>query len=135
MMNKEIYYRLLKDDRWLDKREEILQRDDYKCFSCNHKADDLPPLGNQLHVHHLIYKKDLNPWEYDNKDLITLCDECHKFITIKIQSCTEIIRRMSIDDDIAEQLEYFLKVISEVKNPWRIREYAHKYINYGEEIH
>ena len=122
------YYELLKDDRWLDKREEILQRDNYKCISCKNKGEEeeysTMQLGEYLHVHHLIYKKGAAPWEYENDDLITLCDDCHKFITVKVESITKIIRRMCIDDDIAEQLEYLLKVISEIKNPWQIRKIA-----------
>jgi len=118
------YYDLLKDDRWLNKREEILIRDNYKCVSCNNKADDLPAIGNKLHVHHIVYKKGLKPWEYDDDDLITLCDECHKYITEKINSCIVIIRRMCIDDDVAEQLEFLLKIISEINNPWKIRDFG-----------
>jgi len=30
-----------------------------------------------LHVHHITYKKDMNPWDYTQNDLITLCDTCH----------------------------------------------------------
>lgn len=118
------YYDLLKDYRWIDKREEILQRDNYRCVPCSKKADDLPAIGKQLHVHHLIYKKECNPWDYDNKDLITFCDECHKFITNKIVSCNEIIRRLCIDDDISEQLEYLLTAVSKMDNPWKLRDFA-----------
>lgn len=118
------YYELLKDERWINKREEILQRDNYRCVPCTNKADDLPQLGKILHVHHLIYIKGAAPWEYNNDDLITVCDECHKFITVKIDSCTEIIRRICIDDDLSEQLEYLLKELLYIKNPWEIRKIA-----------
>jgi hypothetical protein len=33
-----------------------------------------------LHVHHLYYKVGLNPWEYDDDALITLCWKCHEEI-------------------------------------------------------
>jgi hypothetical protein len=32
----------------------------------------------QLHVHHKLYIQDKMPWEYDDKDLITLCNYCHQ---------------------------------------------------------
>jgi 5-methylcytosine-specific restriction endonuclease McrA len=31
-----------------------------------------------MHVHHTFYILGNLPWEYDNKDLITLCHGCHK---------------------------------------------------------
>ena len=70
-MKKSDFMDQYKDPRWQKKRLEILQRDDFKCQSC---TDD----ENQLHVHHIYYKKGLKPWEYDNVILITLCEECHK---------------------------------------------------------
>jgi hypothetical protein len=68
---KKSYSELLKDPHWQKKRLEILQRDEFKCRSCN---DDI----STLHVHHLRYDSKLLPWEYDNDDLITLCESCHK---------------------------------------------------------
>ena len=68
-MTKEEYAKLLKDPRWRDKRLEILERDDNKCTECGSNY--------RLHVHHKIYE-DINPWEYNNEDLITLCSNCHK---------------------------------------------------------
>ena len=62
-------------------------------------------------------------------DLITLCDECHKFITNKIVVCNEIIRRLCIDDDISEQLEYLLIAVSKMDNPWKLRDFAKKLLS------
>lgn len=33
-----------------------------------------------MNVHHLRYDKSVMPWEYDDKDLITLCEECHEIV-------------------------------------------------------
>ena len=68
-MNKEDYNKLLRDPRWKAKRLEILERDGYKCTSCGSKY--------RLSVHHDIYD-DINPWEYENENLKTLCTNCHK---------------------------------------------------------
>lgn len=116
----ETYSDLLKDIRWLEKRKKILERDDYHCVSCINK--DGGDLGKHLEVHHLFYKKGLLPWEYDDEDLITLCDNCHDFISKKIASCNELIGRMCIDDDYAEQLESVLQALSKIKNPWRVHD-------------
>ncbi|MFX0136941.1 MAG: HNH endonuclease [Candidatus Hodarchaeota archaeon] len=65
------YSEKLKDPRWQEKRKEILKRDNYKCQHCG-------DTGNQ--AHHLEYKLNRQPWEYNNEELITLCDACHEMI-------------------------------------------------------
>ena len=70
-MEKKPYSDLFKDPRWQKKRLEILQRDNFKCRSCK---DDL----STLHVHHLCYDYKIDPWDYKNDDLITLCETCHE---------------------------------------------------------
>jgi hypothetical protein len=64
------YSEKLKDPRWQRKRLEIFQRDNFICQDCGDNT-------NTLHVHHLKYEKK-DPWDYDNNDLITLCETCHK---------------------------------------------------------
>lgn len=61
----------LRDPRWQKKRLEILQRDNFTCQHC-HSTE------NQLHIHHVAYFKK-EPWEIDDKLLITLCEYCHEF--------------------------------------------------------
>lgn len=71
MKKKTSYQELLKDSRWIKKRNEILNRDNNTCQFCG--AQD-----RYLHVHHKRYIQGNKPWEYDNDDLITLCDRCHE---------------------------------------------------------
>lgn len=66
------YSEKLKDPRWQKKRLEVLQRDEFTCLFCGDTK-------STLHVHHAIYFKGLNPWEYDDSELITLCESCHEF--------------------------------------------------------
>lgn len=63
------YLAKLKDPRWQKKRLEIFERDFFLCQHC---------MGGDetLHVHHLKYSGD--PWECEDKFLITLCETCHK---------------------------------------------------------
>jgi 5-methylcytosine-specific restriction endonuclease McrA len=67
------YQEKLLDQRWLDKRDEILARDKYSCVNCYSKT-------RTLNVHHTKYIKNREPWEYDNSFLITLCRNCHEAI-------------------------------------------------------
>ena len=57
--------------KWQKRRLEILQRDGFKCRHCG--SDD-----KTLHVHHHRYIKGRNVWEYDDSELMTLCDSCHE---------------------------------------------------------
>jgi 5-methylcytosine-specific restriction endonuclease McrA len=70
------YGATLLDQRWKDKRKEILVRDNFMCLVCKSEKS--------LHVHHRQYHfsksqgQFKNPWEYSNNLLITLCEKCHK---------------------------------------------------------
>lgn len=85
------YKNALASPQWQKKRLEIMQRDNFACRYC----------GNQertLHIHHKSYEKGKKPWEYDNKNMITLCDKCHEYITDEKNSLYEnfIFARNSI---------------------------------------
>lgn len=64
------YKEKLKDPRWQQKRLKIFERDDWKCTKCGVNS-------NELHVHHKKYIRGLEPWDYENNYLETLCSNCH----------------------------------------------------------
>lgn len=70
MKRKKAYSELLSDKRWIKKRNEIVARDSFQCTNCQSKTS--------LTVHHKRYISGKNPWQYSNKDLITLCRTCHE---------------------------------------------------------
>lgn len=78
------YSEKLRDPRWQKKRLEILQRDDFTCQSCKSKK-------KTLHIHHTHYESLKEPWNYPNKQLITLCDDCHA--KEKIDGLIESLRK------------------------------------------
>jgi len=94
------YAEKLKDPRWQKKRLEILERDSFMCKNCG--RDD-----KTLHVDHKIYRKGFDPWEYDETDLQTLCEDCHKAIGAYRQRLTEYIGSMNTFE--LEQLERFIQ--------------------------
>jgi 5-methylcytosine-specific restriction endonuclease McrA len=69
------YGDLLKDRRWQERRKEILARDNNCCVLCGLKTN--------LRVHHRQYHfirhlgRMIEPWEYEDRYLITLCQGCH----------------------------------------------------------
>lgn len=77
MYSKNYEYRIkLFDPQWKKKRNRILLRDGFKCVNCKYRSN--------LHVHHRQYHFNkatnsfINPWEYEDYLLITLCKWCHK---------------------------------------------------------
>jgi hypothetical protein len=69
------YGALLFDKRWIERRKQILHRDEYSCVICQAKEN--------LQIHHRQYhyikalKQFKPPWDYEDKLMITLCDNCH----------------------------------------------------------
>ncbi len=68
------YVQMLRDPRWQRRRNEILIRDNYRCVWCKDTE-------NNLQVDHRRYRKGAKPWEYEDRDLQTLCASCHERIT------------------------------------------------------
>jgi len=64
------YKEKLKNPRWQKKRLEILERDNWECQNCGETK-------KTLCVHHRTYFLNRDPWEYENKIFITLCEDCH----------------------------------------------------------
>lgn len=87
------YFELLKDPRWQKRRLEILKRDEWTCLDC---GDDT----KSLHVHHRYYQWGLNPWEYSDDALMTLCEPCHKRITAHGKLLKAALRKISPSDII-----------------------------------
>jgi 5-methylcytosine-specific restriction endonuclease McrA len=73
---EQIYQNKLKDKRWKIKREIILKMRKYRCEICKSKEN--------LQIHHRKYifnmskNKFVDPWEYEEDDLLVLCESCHK---------------------------------------------------------
>jgi 5-methylcytosine-specific restriction endonuclease McrA len=69
------YGKLLQSPQWSKIRTRIIRRDGYKCRNCGS--------GFNLEVHHrqyhILYKIGAfrKPWEYDERNLVTLCTACH----------------------------------------------------------
>ncbi len=70
------YGGLLFDKRWQVRRSQILAKDHHRCVVCQSI--------NELQVHHRQYhyyrsmQKFKSPWDYPDKLLITLCENCHR---------------------------------------------------------
>lgn len=65
------YSEKLRDPRWQKKRLEIMSRSEFTCDVCESK--DRP-----LHVHHRLYQRNTDPWDYPPEIYSVLCEDCHK---------------------------------------------------------
>ena len=66
------YAEKLKDPRWQRRRLEVLSAANFTCQDCGSK-------DKTLHVHHKRYEKGKDPWEAKDRDLVSLCEECHSY--------------------------------------------------------
>jgi hypothetical protein len=64
------YAEKLRDPRWQKKRLEILNLDNWTCRICGDTE-------TTLHVHHLLYIRGREPWNYVDEVFMTLCEDCH----------------------------------------------------------
>ncbi len=79
----------LREPEWREKREEIFERDHYQCQECGIYGE-----SRNLNCHHIKYIRDLNPWDYPDELLITLCEECHAHKHGK-ESIRDILNKIS----------------------------------------
>ncbi len=101
------YSEKLLDPRWQKKRLEILERDRFKCVLCSDGK-------STIHVHHIRYENGLDPWDYSNDSLITLCEHCHGSVH---SDDNELSRMASIAVSFYEMklmYEYRLKEVKEM---------------------
>jgi 5-methylcytosine-specific restriction endonuclease McrA len=104
---------------WQKKRLEIMQRDEFVCTSCG--SGD-----NTLNVHHLTpYKKGAKPWEYENDELVTICEECHKYISETIDECKSLLMGRCWCTDSATEVKKIMEQIdgmdpSQLRSVWII---------------
>ncbi|MFA6185513.1 MAG: hypothetical protein WC720_05215 [Candidatus Shapirobacteria bacterium] len=65
------YSEKLKHPLWQKKRLEIMERDKFTCQSCYDNE-------STLNVHHSLYLKNHEIWDYPSELLVTLCENCHQ---------------------------------------------------------
>lgn len=64
----------------LQKRKQVLERDDYQCQECRMSQEEhKDTLGNSLHVHHIVPYRIFDDNSEANRleNLVLLCAECH----------------------------------------------------------
>lgn len=113
------YAEKLADPRWQKKRLRILERDEWACRWCGDNT-------TELNVHHLIYHKGMDPWDYEDRELLTVCRPCHDKQTQNLPAAIEkLLRAVRVDwamqasdvDLLAEYLSGVYQYTDKV-DPW-----------------
>jgi len=113
-MSVKTYWQKLTDPRWQKKRLIILERDEFMCQQCFDTEEE-------LHVHHIRYNN--NPWDADDKYLITLCKSCHKHIEEAKKESKEALDDIITEyctDAYYETVELIKDINSKKLNPYEL---------------
>ena len=65
------FWQKYKDPRWQKRRLEIMGLASWSCDNCGDKEAT-------LNVHHKLYRKGADPWDYPDEHLECLCESCHE---------------------------------------------------------
>lgn len=84
------YLEKLKDPRWQRRRLQIMDLHNFECSSCGDKT-------KTLHVHHKAYKKNAEPWEYQDHELDCICEDCHEYETFLDKYLEESLYQFKTD--------------------------------------
>jgi hypothetical protein len=94
------YAELLADERWQERRGPILERDGYACRWRDCRSKD------GLQIHHTFYDGRL-PWDYEDDDLITLCEQHHRIADAQRKQLVRAVGRAGLEN-IPELIGYAL---------------------------
>lgn len=102
------YKEKLLDPRWQKKRLETFQQDNFQCQYCGDTT-------KTLNAHHFCYGE--NPWDVEDGDLITLCDDCHKISHIKTFTKLEdeLICALQMQTQIGDKNEKWVAFMKYIK--------------------
>ena len=98
----------LLDPRWQKKRLEILTRDEFTCKLCSDTE-------TTLHIHHLKYHPNGNPWDISPEYLITYCSHCH-YVIEQLKKDKDVGEIISLEKRITEEDCFAVTVVHYTKD-------------------
>lgn len=91
------YSEKLKNPKWQQKRLTIFQRDKWTCTKCQ-------SVEKELQVHHLDYIPGIDPWEYPDDMLTTLCFDCHTSETDRPKHEKYLLQSLKLNGFLADDI-------------------------------
>lgn len=103
MRTKKTYAEKLLNPQWQKKRLEVLDSNNFTCQLCGDSE-------STLHVHHKMYAKGKEPWEYELAQYAVLCKTCHQNEHDKeFDLFFEVMSRLPIDGpNNKEEISYLI---------------------------
>ena len=84
------YWEKLKDPRWQKMRLKAMEKADFCCERCGDAEAT-------LNVHHKEYLKGREPWEYHEKQLAVLCENCHEYLHSREDFLKKVCSYLHVD--------------------------------------
>lgn len=81
------YREQLLHPKWQQRRLSMLEAAGWECANCGASE-------NTLHVHHRQYFKGRAVWEYDDTELVVLCDPCHSNEHVDLDLLKKLLAQM-----------------------------------------
>lgn len=94
-MNYGSYQQYLTSDEWKIKARQRAEIDNYRCCMCGSSGT----MNNMLHCHHITYRNIYHEDVY--KDILTLCECCHKSVHIMMNRTTDKNGRKGWKDSLS----------------------------------
>jgi hypothetical protein len=105
------YSEKLRDPRWQKRRLEFLEKSRWTCRKCHVST-------KELHVHHRVYRKGYQPWEYEDTDMSVLCTDCHTRVEDAREQCYVLLSNYAeVFDEVGAYLEISGYLKAMVKAP------------------
>ena len=108
--DKTAYQRKLAHPEWQRKRLEVMERDNFTCQFC-FSTDE------ELHVHHIYYLSNHQPWEYPLDAYKTFCHQCHQeeeeYLKEKRFTVFDDLRRLGLDSGGMNMVLSHLGIVKE----------------------
>ena len=89
------YPEYLQSEQWKQKVQQRAEIDNFQCCMCGSRGT----MNNKLNCHHITYRNIYHEDVY--KDLLTLCENCHKSVHIMMNRITDKNGRKGWKDSLS----------------------------------
>lgn len=96
------YAEKLRDPRWQKKRLELLEAAGWQCSML--ESGVCRNTVATLHVHHKLYLRNKDPWDYEDWAYSVLCEYCHKVVQQIMEDASIAIAKSSSLSFVVNQL-------------------------------
>ena len=86
------YLMKLRDPKWKERADQIRVARKHTCEVCGTK-------DAYMHVHHIYYDKNKEPWEYDDECYACLCPNCHSVVHKEVKKVSSLLALAAVKNN------------------------------------